>query len=284
MGVTAASRSEAARVLDHRLADGAELFRRWQVDGDSRAREELVRRHLSLANKLARRYASTLEPFDDLYQVASLGLVKAIDRFDPDRGVVFSTYAVPTILGELKRHFRDKGWSVHLPRILHERVLKVREAEATLARITGRSPTVLEIAEYLELETELVIEALEAAAAHNAASLDAPIQTQNDDGPMTRHDALGAEDERFELVDVSVSLAAAARRLSRNDRRVLALRLREDLTQQEIANHAGVSQMQVSRILRRIGSQLNDLLEIDGVRRAARRGAPVRNSSRRAKQ
>jgi RNA polymerase sigma-B factor len=238
-----------------------DLFLRWQGGGDGGAREELVRRHLSLARNLARRYTRTQEPFDDLFQVASLGLVKAIDRFDPARGTAFSSFAVPTILGELKRHFRNKGWSVHLPRGLQELVLKVQEAEAQLGSRTGRSPTVLDVAQYLSLETEQVLEALEALAAHHAASLDAPIDIEALDEPTTRHDTVGTEDQRYALVDMSSSLAAAVRRLPPADRHVFALRFGHELKQREIADRIGVSQMQVSRILRRITDQLGDELD-----------------------
>src|SRR5205807_8808921 len=155
-------------------ADNGRLFVRWQQHGDQRAREELVERFLPLARNLARRYAGAREPFDDLLQVASLGLVKAIDRFDVNRGAAFSSFAVPTILGELKRYFRDLGWSVHVPRGAQEQALRVQEAQERLTSKTGRPPTVHELAEYLELEVEDVLDALETAAAHHSASLDAP--------------------------------------------------------------------------------------------------------------
>jgi RNA polymerase sigma-B factor len=252
---------EGARSPDGRRLDAGELFRSWRIDRDHAARDELVRRHLSLARKLAGRYARTQEPFDDLFQVACLGLVKAIDRFDPDRGVAFSSYAVPTILGELKRHFRDKGWPVHLPRGLQELVLKVQEAEAALSSRTGCSPSVVEIAEYLSVETEQVLEALEAVAAHRAASMDEAIEAEAGEESTTRHDAVGVEEEGYGLIEVSASLASAAKRLPALDRQVLALRFRDELKQREIADRIGVSQMQVSRILRRITDQLRDNVE-----------------------
>src|SRR5690348_9350546 len=189
--------------------DGRELFRRWRIDGDTVAREQLVIRHLSLARKLATRYGRTQEPFEDLLQVASLGLLKAIDRFDPDRGIAFTSFAVPTILGELKRHFRDKGWAVHLPRGLQELVLKVQDADAKLNSRLGRSPTVVEIAQFLEARTEDIVEALDALAAHRATSLDAPIETGIEDGSNTRYDLVGSEDERFSLVEMHASMKAA---------------------------------------------------------------------------
>jgi RNA polymerase sigma-B factor len=242
--------------------ESSELFVRWQDDGDTRAREELVQRFLPLARKLARRYSGAHEPFDDLLQVASLGLVKAIDRFDTSRGTAFSSFAVPTILGELKRYFRDLGWSVHVPRGAQELALKVEEARQRLTTKTGRPPSVPELAEYLELSIEDVLDALETAGAHHTASLDSP----RDDGEEesgTLADAFGQTDERFEMVDAKVTIAAAARHLGVRERRVLVLRFVEDLTQSQIASLIGVSQMQVSRILRRALEQLRELTQAE---------------------
>ena len=205
--------------------------------------------------------AEAAEPFDDLFQVASLGLVKAVDRFDPDRGAEFSSFAVPTILGELKRHFRDKGRSVHLPRGMQELVLKVQGAEAKLSSQSGRSPSVIDIAQYLQLETEQVLDALEAIAAQRVTSLDAPVAEDGSHETSTAHDKVGAEDERYELIETTASLGVAVKQLRRDDREVLALRVRKDLKQHEIAERVGVSQMQVSRILRRVNDQLRQELE-----------------------
>jgi len=238
------------------------LFVRWQQQGDRRAREELVTRFLPLARSLARRYAGAREPFDDLLQVASLGLVKAVDRFDVSRGAAFSSFAVPTILGELKRYFRDLGWSVHVPRGAQEQALKVDEAQQKLTTGSGRPPSVQQLAEYLELGIEEVLDALETANAHHSASLEAP----RDDGEGesgTLADAFGEEDERFELVDASVTISAAARELSARERRVLVLRFVGDMTQTQIAERTGVSQMQVSRILRRALARLRDVADGD---------------------
>ncbi|HET7048833.1 MAG TPA: SigB/SigF/SigG family RNA polymerase sigma factor [Solirubrobacteraceae bacterium] len=243
--------------------DSTALFIRWREQGDRGAREELVRRHLPLARKLAGRYAHTQEPFDDLFQVASLALVKAIDRFDPDRGLTFASFAVPTIVGELKRHFRDKGWALHIPRGLQEMMLNVKNAEATLASKTGRSPTVFEIAEYLGVETEHVLDALEATAARQAASLDEPLVGDAHDNSDSIHETIGCDDQGYELVDTSVSLAAAVKQLRAADRRVLALRVGNDLTQKQIADRIGVSQMQVSRILRRVSGELRELIGLE---------------------
>jgi RNA polymerase sigma-B factor len=240
--------------------ENRDLFIRWQKFGEQRAREELVERFLPLARNLARRYAGAREPFDDLLQVASLGLVKAIDRFDVDRGAAFSSFAVPTILGELKRYFRDLGWSVHVPRGAQELALKVQEAQERLTTKTGRPPTVNELAEYLEFSIEDVLDALETAAAHHSASLDAP-REDGDEDSGTLVDVFGQEDPRYELVDETVAISAAAQQLSARERRVLALRFVEDMTQTQIASEIGVSQMQVSRILRRALGELRTLTE-----------------------
>jgi RNA polymerase sigma-B factor len=240
-----------------------ELFVRWQRHGDQRAREELVNRFLPLARNLARRYAGAREPFDDLLQVASLGLVKAVDRFDVDRGAAFSSFAVPTILGELKRYFRDLGWSVHVPRGAQEQALKVQEAHERLTTKTGRPPTVDELAQYLELSIEDVLDALETAAAHHSASLDAPREVDSSGESGALVDVFGEEDGRYELVDETVTISVAARKLSARERRVLALRFAGDMTQTQIAKEIGVSQMQVSRILRRALNRLRELTEND---------------------
>jgi RNA polymerase sigma-B factor len=215
---------------------------------------------MPLARTLAARYARTQEPFEDLFQVASLGLVKAARRYDPDRGAAFSSYALPTILGELKRHFRDKGRSIHLPRGLQELVMRVQAAEEQLSSRTGRSPTVIEIAEHLQLDTESVLEALEAITARNASSLDAPLEAEPGEEAATQHDMIGREDEGYALVDTSSSLAGAVQRLRKTDREVLELRLNRGMTQSEIAKQIGVSQMQVSRILRRATDQLRETM------------------------
>jgi RNA polymerase sigma-B factor len=237
--------------------ESAELFRRWCRHRDKAARDELVKRFLPLARKLAHRYRGAHEPYDDLLQVASLGLVKAIERFDIDRGTAFSSFAVPTILGELKRYFRDLGWSVHVPRGAQERALKVEEAQQKLSTKRGHPPTVPELAEYLELSIE---EALETAGAHHSVSLDAP-HTDDDGSAGTLASSFGEEDGRFELVDEGLTIAAAAKQLPVHERRVLHLRFVQDLTQTQIAEHIGVSQMQVSRILRHALARLEELVQ-----------------------
>ena len=238
----------------------ARLFERWQHDRDPRAREQLAERFLPLARKLAHRYSGAREPFDDLLQVASLGLVKAIDRYDPGRGTAFSSFAVPTILGELKRYFRDLGWAVHVPRGAQELAVKVQGANQALTARTGRPPSVQTLAQYLELPLEDVLDALEAGRAHHATSLDAPHDDGDGDGGSLA-DTIGRTDAELAFADDRVTLRAAARTLGEREREVLCLRFVEDLTQSEIADHVGVSQMQVSRILRRSLARLRELTE-----------------------
>jgi RNA polymerase sigma-B factor len=231
---------------------------RWQQDRDHAARDELVDRFLPLARKLARRYTGAHEPFEDLLQVASYGLLKALDRFDVDRGTAFSSFAVPTIVGELKRYFRDLGWSAHVPRGAQELALKVQRAQDKLTTKTGRSPTVAELAQYLELSIEDVLEGLEAAAAHHSSSLDAP-HDDGDDESETLVDTIGQDDAGFQLVEDLTTVATAMQTLPERERQVLQLRFFEDRTQSEVAEQIGVSQMQISRILRRAIATLNGL-------------------------
>lgn len=227
-------------------------------DGYARAREELVKQYLPLAHKLARRYVRSSEPPDDLVQVASLGLLKAIDRFDPERGSGFTSFAIPTILGELRRHFRDTGWSVHVPRAAQERALAVEEAATDLTAANGAAPTVKAIADYLRLDAEQVIDGLIAARAYDTRSLDAPKSNQDDDGG-TLIDDVGAVDERYELVEADLTVSKAVRCLPQRERRILHLRYVEDMTQSQIAARVGVSQMQVSRLLARSIGRLREL-------------------------
>jgi RNA polymerase sigma-B factor len=233
------------------------LFAR-HIDGDQAAREALVRRFMPLARSLARRYDRSSEPFEDLLQVASLGLLKALDRFDPALGHPFASFAVPTILGEMRRHFRDAGWSVHVPRGSQERALKVRDAQERLANSQGRAPTVNELAQYLELDTEEVIDALQAIQAYESLSLDAPRPGASDEA-TSYGDAMGEEDARYELVELDATVSAVLGRIPAREREILRMRFVEDLTQTEIADRVGISQMQVSRLLRRSLDQLRAL-------------------------
>jgi RNA polymerase sigma-B factor len=238
--------------------DDATLFVRWQQQGDEAAREALVRQYMPLARSLARRYGRSSEPFEDLLQVASLGLLKAIDRYDADRGYPFASFAVPTILGEMRRYFRDSGWAVHVPRGAQERALKVRDAQERLANERGRAPTVNQLAEYLEFDTEDVVDALQAVEAYETLSLDAP--RPRADGEVVAYGAtFGEVDDRYELVELDATVTAVLKHLPARERLILRMRFVDDLTQTEIAERIGLSQMQVSRLLRRSLEQLRTL-------------------------
>ena len=226
------------------------LLVRYHRAGDLAAREELVERCLPFARDLARRYSYTDESFDDLVQVASVGLIKAIDRFDPDRGAKFTSFAAPTILGELKRHFRDKGWALHVPRELQERTLAVTRETEALSKSLGRSPKVREVANSLGCSLEAVLEAQEASASYEAASLDAPT-SREDDEAASLIDMLGDEDSAYELVESRDAIASTWKALPDVERKVLELRFMHDLNQREIGDRIGYSQMHVSRLLRR---------------------------------
>ena len=232
-----------------------QLLIRYHHSGDLMAREELVERFLPLARDLALRYTYTDEPFDDLLQVASLGLIKAIDRFEPGRGTKFTSYAAPTILGELKRHFRDKGWALHVPRDLQERTLAVSRETEILSKTLGRSPKVSEVANTLGCSVEAVLEAQEAAASYEAQSLDAST-ARDDKEAAPRVDMLGGEDSAYELVESRDAIASTWRALPDVERKVLELRFMHDLTQREIGDQIGYSQMHVSRLLRRALTRL----------------------------
>ena len=237
-------------------ADSQDLFERWRRHRDREARDELIARFLPLARKLARRYVQSSEPYDDLVQVASLGLVKAVERFDPDRGFAFTSFAVPTIVGELKRYFRDTGWAIHVDRGAQERARKINEARQAISARTGRPPRVDELAQYLELSEEEVLDGLQVAEAYGTVSLDAPVAGEED---ASRLDSIGDDDERLGLIDDQTTIFAAAKHLPQREREILYLRFGEDLTQSEIAERVGVSQMQVSRLLRRSLHRLRQL-------------------------
>ena len=246
------SENRAARAQEDRR-----LLVRYHCEGDSAAREQLVERFLPLARQLARRYQRGGEQLDDLVQVASLGLIKAVDRFDPARETAFSSFAVPTILGELKRHFRDKGWAVRVPRDLQELAVKVDRVADDMARELGRAPTPTEIAERTGATLEQVLEAREAAAAYRAVSLDRP-RTDEEEGGDSYAEAVGAEDPGFGLAEASATVERLMRVLSEREREVLRLRFEEDLTQSEIGARIGVSQMHVSRLIRQSIARLRD--------------------------
>jgi RNA polymerase sigma-B factor len=227
----------------------ATLLASYRNDRDDLAREELTRRFLPMARSLALRYNRGSEPLDDLIQVASVGLVKAIDRFDPSRGTSFHSYAVPTILGELKRHFRDGVMPIHIPRGLKERALEVGSASEELTAELDREPTVAELAERAGLSPAETIEAMRAATATRTISLDAPVGEENGDAGSIA-EVLGEFDATLELADARLALRRAAAVLDGRERTVIQLRFVSDLTQEEIARHIGVSQVHVSRLIR----------------------------------
>jgi RNA polymerase sigma-B factor len=237
------------------------LFRRCRGGGDRAAREELTLRYLPLARKVARRYAPLSVPYDDLVQVASLALLKAIDRYDCERGTRFEAFAIPTILGELKRHFRDSTWSVHVTRLTQEHARAVACASGHLAGRNGRGPTVCELAVYLELSEQEVLEGLQAAEAYTADSLDAPVPSPEGDGDAAVASQLGAADDGYEQVDTRVAVADAVQGLSEPEQTMLKMRFVEEMTQSEIGSRLGVSQMQVSRLLRRTLERLRSRLK-----------------------
>jgi RNA polymerase sigma-B factor len=219
-----------------------------------RIRDELVEMHLPLVEYLARRFRNRGEPLDDLVQVATIGLIKSVDRFDLERGVEFSTYATPTIVGEIKRHFRDKGWAIRVPRRLQELKLSLTKATSELSQRLGRSPTVAELAGHLEMTEEEVLEGLESANAYSAVSLDAP-DGGDDDSPAVA-DTLGVEDESLEGVEYRESLKPLLDQLPPREKRILLLRFFGNMTQSQIAADLGISQMHVSRLLARTLTQL----------------------------
>jgi RNA polymerase sigma-B factor len=252
-----ADRAREERLLFTRLA---------QSPGDPTLRAALVERYLPLARQLARRYQRPEEPMDDLIQVASLGLVKAIDRFDASREVAFSSYAVPTILGEIKRHFRDRTWSVRVPRDLQEMALKAERSVGELTRKLHRQPTVPELATHLNCTEEQALEALQAAGAYHATSLDTPRGAEADPGD-TLADTIGGDDDNYERAEERATIARLMRTITPREREVLRLRFEEDMTQAEIGEIIGVSQMQVSRLIRQAVTRL----------RSAAQEAPVRS-------
>ncbi|MFE7777790.1 RNA polymerase sigma factor SigF [Streptomyces sp. NPDC057445] len=223
-------------------------------------RNKLVRMHLPLVEHLARRFRNRGEPLDDLTQVATIGLIKSVDRFDPERGVEFSTYATPTVVGEIKRHFRDKGWAVRVPRRLQELRLALTTATAELSQQHGRSPTVHELAERLGISEEEVLEGLESANAYSTLSLDVP---DTDDESPAVADTLGAEDEALEGVEYRESLKPLLEDLPPREKRILLLRFFGNMTQSQIAQEVGISQMHVSRLLARTLAQLREKLLVE---------------------
>ncbi|HEX5617999.1 MAG TPA: SigB/SigF/SigG family RNA polymerase sigma factor, partial [Solirubrobacteraceae bacterium] len=213
------------------------------------AREALIVRYLPLARSLARRYRMPYEPLEDLVQVSSLGLVKAADRWDPDRGTAFSSYAVPTILGELRRYFRDSTWDVRPARDLQELCLALEEAREALWGELGRQPTVADLAQRLERQPEEIVEALQATEGRSVRSLDAPVHEEEGDS-ASAGDLLGSDDAEFARVEAGITIERMTGILDDRAREILRLRFKDDLLQSEIAEQVGCSQMHVSRIIR----------------------------------
>jgi len=232
-----------------------------EADRDA-AREGLVHLHLPLVEHCARRFRNRGEPYEDLVQVGTIGLLKAIDRFDLERGVEFSTYATPTIIGEIKRHFRDKGWAIRVPRRLQELRMQIGSASAELTQRLGRSPTPRELAAEIDCSVEDVLEGIESSNAYSTLSLDA--SDDSDDGAATMLDAIGIEDENLEHVEIRESIKPLLDRLDAREKRILLLRFFKNMTQSQIAEEIGVSQMHVSRLLSRTLEQLRTSLEEPG--------------------
>ena len=241
-----------------------ELFRRYKEHGDMDAREQLVMSHLNLVRFLANKFKNRGEPLDDLIQVGYLGLLKAIDRFDPERGLEFTTYATPTILGEIKRHFRDKGWSVRVPRRLQELSAKVNQATDTLTTPLQRSPTIDEIADYLDASVDEVLEAMESSSAYSSVPLEGTGSSENDDAPSII-DRYATEDSELALTDDRLIIEEALEGFSPREREVIELRFLKGMTQIEIAEKLGISQVQVSRLLRRTLKKIQDKIDPEGV-------------------
>jgi RNA polymerase sigma-B factor len=226
------------------------LLRRYHEEGDLSAREQLIEQYMSLVRSLARRYAYRGEQLDDLVQIGAIGLIKAIDRFDLDRGVELTTYATPNIIGEIKRHFRDRGWSVRVPRGLQELNIQLSRLLEELTVQLGRSPTIPELAKAAGVTDEEVLEALESGRAYSSLSLSAGT-SQDEEGALDPLESIGTEEPRYEISEDMAVLAPGFRVLDDRERRILHLRFFEGLTQSQIAQQVGISQMHVSRLIRR---------------------------------
>lgn len=243
-----------------------ELFRLYKEKGDEEARDQLIVSHLNLVRFLASKFKNRGEPLDDLVQVGTIGLIKAIDRFDPERGLEFTTYATPTILGEIKRHFRDKGWSIRVPRRLQELSAKVNQATDELTVELQRSPSVEEIAAKLGVSAEEILEAMESSGAYTSVSLEAGGTSEDDEAPALI-DRLGSVDEDLDASDDRMVIDDAIRDFSPREQEIVRMRFIDGLTQVEIAKRLGVSQVQVSRLLRRTLRKIQDKIDPEGLMR-----------------
>jgi RNA polymerase sigma-B factor len=242
-----------------------ELFRRYKEEGDEAARDELVVSHLNLVRFLSAKFKNRGEPLDDLIQVGTIGLIKAIDRFDPERGLEFTTYATPTIMGELKRHFRDKGWSVRVPRRLQELSAKVNQTTDELTKELQRSPSTEEVATRLGVTVDEVLEAMESSSAYSSVSLEGPA-TDDDDAPAII-DHYASVDQDLAASDDRMVVEDTVRNFSPREQEIVRMRFEDGLTQVEIAKRLGVSQVQVSRLLRRTLKKLQDKIDPEGLMR-----------------
>jgi RNA polymerase sigma-B factor len=252
--------TQVASPIDARRCSGEELIARYRRTGDRRMRACAIEHHMPLARRLAMRYQRRPDSLDDLMQVAYLGLVKAVDRFDPERGTRFSSFAIPTITGELRRHFRATAWNLHVPRAVQEDVLVMRRASQQLGQRFGRAPTVAELAEHTGRDIEAVSEALDAHSVQATASLDGPRAPE--DGDTTLAELVGEEDARLDLIEHEATVAPLIRALPERERQILFLRFAYDMTQSEIAERIGCSQMQISRLLRRAIARLSQVSDM----------------------
>ena len=243
-----------------------ELFRLYKEKGDEEARDQLIVSHLNLVRFLASKFKNRGEPLDDLVQVGTIGLIKAIDRFDPERGLEFTTYATPTILGEIKRHFRDKGWSIRVPRRLQELSAKVNQATDELTVELQRSPSVEEIAAKLGVGAEEILEAMESSGAYTSVSLEAGGSSEDDEAPALI-DRLGSVDEDLDASDDRMVIDDAISDFSPREQEIVRMRFIDGLTQVESAKRLGVSQVQVSRLLRRTLRKIQDKIDPEGLMR-----------------
>jgi RNA polymerase sigma-B factor len=286
---------EATADLIYGSASDADLLRRYHEGGDVRARQALIERHIGFVRRLAQRYAHRGETLDDLTQVGCVGLIKAIDRFDGQYKVTLATYAAPNVLGEIKRHFRDKGWAVRVPRDVQELNVKLGRVVDELTSKLGRSPSVEELAKATESTTEQVVEALDSSRAYNTVSLSAPGTDSDEDDSGDPLERLGDEDDGYELAEERQLLAAGFKELGERERKILHMRFFLGLTQSEIADRVGISQMHVSRLIRqsidRVRERLDSEMELPdqaspgscgsaGRRRGRARRGSARSSSR----
>lgn len=262
MSTAACYATQNTTAARHRHLSEGQLLAAYCRQGDTRARDELITRYLPLVYGVSRRYCQRGEQLEDLVQVGCIGLIKAIDRFDLERGVALSTYATPNIIGEIKRYFRDKGWAVKVPRGLLELNMRLEHVMGDLANSQHRAPNIQELADAVEVSTEEVMEAIEAGRSRNSLSLDHSLGRGDDDDDRSPMDAIGGFDDGFETTDMRLILEPGMARLSSRERNILHQRFFEGLTQSQIAANIGVSQMHVSRLIRRALAKVRAEMEL----------------------